>query len=215
LPVSAPVVGLTPNTTYHVRLIATGPGGTSRGGDWPFTTLPTTSVPTVTAVSPKSGSATGGTLVKITGTGLAGATAVMFGSAEAHIVADSSTSISVEAPAESAGAVNVTVTTPGGTSAITTKDRFSYLPTLTGISPSSGSTAGGASVTVTGAGFALGKTATVFKFGAAKAASVECTSATECTVVSPPHAAGVVDVKATVNKVTSATSRPADEFTYS
>jgi hypothetical protein len=30
LPVSALVTGLTPSTTYHVRLVATGPGGTSR-----------------------------------------------------------------------------------------------------------------------------------------------------------------------------------------
>jgi hypothetical protein len=215
LPVSAPLTGLTPNTTYHVRLVATGPGGTSRGGDWPFTTPSIQTAPTVTAVSPKSGPTGGGTVVKITGTGLTGATAVMFGSAEAHIVANTSTSISVEAPAENAGVLNVTVTTPGGTSAISSKDRFSYLPTVTGISPNSGSTAGGMSLTVTGTGFALGKTATVFKFGTAKATSVECTSTTECTVVSPAHAAGIVDVKATVNKATSATSRPADQFTYS
>jgi hypothetical protein len=217
LPVSAPVTGLTPNTTYHVRLIATGPGGTSYGGDWPFTTSPTVGVPTVTSLSPKSGSAAGGTLVKITGTGLAGATAVMFGSVEAHIVAvKSNTSISVEAPAGTVGAaVDVTVTTPGGTSSISAKDRFSYLPTVTGVSPSAGATTGGASVTVTGTGFALGNSATVFKFGTAKATSVDCTSTTECTIVAPAHAAGTVDVKATVNKATSATSRPADEFTYS
>jgi hypothetical protein len=215
LPVSAPVAGLMPNTTYPVRLIATGPGGTSMGGDWPFTTAPTVTAPAVTALSPKSGPAAGGTLVKVTGTGLVGATAVMFGSAEAHIVADSNTSISVEAPAGAAGAVDVTVTTSGGTSAITSKDRFSYLPTVAGVSPNSGSMAGGTTVTVTGTGFALGKTATVFKFGAAKAASVDCTSTTECTVVSPAHTAGVVDVKATVSKATSATTRPADEFTYS
>jgi hypothetical protein len=216
LPVSAPVGGLTPNTTYHARLIAQGPGGTSRGGDWPFTTLSTETAPAVTALSPKSGSPAGGTLVKITGTGLTGATDVMFGSAEAYIVAiNSNTSMSVEAPPGSVGAVNVTVTTPGGTSAITSKDRFSYLPTVAGISPNSASTAGGTSVTVTGTGFGLGKAATVFKFGTVKATSVDCTSTTECTMVSPAHAAGIVDVKATVSKVTSATSRPADEFTYS
>jgi len=217
LPVSAPVGGLTPNTTYHVRLTATGPGGTSHGGDWPFTTLPLVAAPTVTALSPKSGSAAGGTVVKVTGTGLTGATAVMFGSAEAHIVAvNSNASITVDAPAGSVGtAVNVTVTTPGGTSAITSKDLFRYVPTVAGISPASGSTAGGTSVTVTGTGFGPGNTATVFKFGTTKATSVDCTSTTECTVLSPAHAAGVVDVKATVDKATSSTSRPADEFSYS
>ena len=33
--------------------------------------------------------------------------------------------------------------------------------------------------------------------------------------VSPPHAAGTVDVKATVNKAASAKNAPADQFTYS
>ena len=126
--VSAPVGGLTPNTTYHYRLLAGSPGGTGYGGDQSFTTLPTGEAPTVKKLSPKSGPAAGGTLVKITGTGFTGATAVMFESAEAHIVAvNSSTLITVEAPAGTVGAtVNVTVTTPDGTSAITSKDRFKY-----------------------------------------------------------------------------------------
>ncbi len=126
--VSAPVAGLTPNTTYHYRLLAGSPGGTSYGGDQSFTTLPTGEAPTVKRLSPKSGPAAGGTLVTITGTGFSGATAVMFESAEALIVAvNSNTSITVEAPAGIAGAkVNVTVTTPNGTSAITSKDRFKY-----------------------------------------------------------------------------------------
>ena len=53
------------------------------------------------------------------------------------------------------------MTTPGGTSAISTKDHFKFLPTVTGVSPNTGSKAGGTSVTITGTGFALGKTATV------------------------------------------------------
>jgi hypothetical protein len=69
-------------------------------------------------------------------------------------------------------------------------------------------------VTVTGTGFALGKTATVIKFGAKKGASVNCTSSTTCTVVAPAHEVGTVDVKATVNKVSSAKNAPADQFTY-
>ncbi len=37
---SLPVSGLAPNTTYHYRLVAENPGGTSRGADGSFKTLP-------------------------------------------------------------------------------------------------------------------------------------------------------------------------------
>jgi hypothetical protein len=87
-------------------------------------------------------------------------------------------------------------------------------PIVTGISPSTGSKAGGATVTVTGTGFALGATATAVYFGTVKAASVNCVSTTTCTVVTPAHAAGAVDVKVTVNKVASNKNAPADQYTY-
>jgi hypothetical protein len=38
-PASAALTGLKPNTTYHYRLVATNPKGTSNGGDVAFTTL--------------------------------------------------------------------------------------------------------------------------------------------------------------------------------
>jgi hypothetical protein len=69
-------------------------------------------------------------------------------------------------------------------------------------------------VTVTGTGFALGTVATLFKFGATSATSANCTSTTHCTAVSPAPASGKVDVKATVNKVTSPNHTPVDQFTY-
>jgi hypothetical protein len=70
-------------------------------------------------------------------------------------------------------------------------------------------------VTVTGAGFLEGTSGTKFRFGTALAPSAECTSTTSCKVRTPAHAAGTVDVKATVNKVSSPRTRPADQFTYS
>jgi len=88
------------------------------------------------------------------------------------------------------------------------------LPLISGVSPNSGSKAGGTAVTVTGAGFAPGAGATAFKFGAALAKSVNCSSSTTCTMSSPAHAVGLVDVKATVNKLASAKVE-ADQFTYS
>jgi plastocyanin len=171
--------------------------------------------PTVTRLSPNKGPVAGGTSVTITGTNLTGATTVKFGSANAtSFKVNSPTSITTASPAESAGTVNVTVATPGGSSAISSADRFKFAPTVTSLSPNSGSKAGGTSVTVTGTGFGLGKTATGFKFGSTAATMVNCTSITTCTVVAPSHQVGKVDVKATVTKVSSPTNRPGDQFTY-
>ena len=113
---------------------------------------------------------------------------------------NSPTSITATAPAATAGTVNVNVTNIAGTSASSSRDHFAYLPTVEAVAPNAGSTAGGETVTVTGSGFALGSTATAFIFGKVKAKSVNCTSSTTCTMTTPAHVAGTVDVKATVNK---------------
>jgi alpha-tubulin suppressor-like RCC1 family protein len=186
--------------------------GIASGGDSSYAFGPP---PTVTAVKPRKGPANGGTTITITGTDLTGATEVKFGSTNASsFTVNSDTSISAVSPAEPAGRVDVTVTNTWGTSAISLADRYRVTPTVTGLSPNSGPAAGGTSVAVTGSGFATGTTATRFRFATAKAASVNCTSTTTCTVVSPAHGAGTVDVKAVVNHVTSPRNRPADQFTY-
>lgn len=213
--VSASVTGLSASTTYHFGISATNSGGTSEGSDEMFKTVSATA-PTVSNVNPTSGATAGGTSVSITGTNFSGATAVKFGSTSAtSFTVKTATTITAVSPAEAAGTVDVTVTTSGGTSAISSKDHFKFLPTVTGLSPNTGSKAGGTRVTVSGTGFAPGSTATVFKFGTTKGTSVNCTSTTECTVVAPAHAVGKVDVKATVNKASSAKNAPADQFTYS
>jgi hypothetical protein len=170
--------------------------------------------PKVKKLEPSSGPATGGTSVTITGTELTGATAVKFGSTNAiKYTVSSSTTIVAEAPALAVGTVDVTVTTPGGTSEIVSADKYKATPTIASISPTSGPAAGGTSVTVSGTGFATGSSATSFKFGTTKAKSVECSSSTSCTVVAPAHAAGTVDVVATVEKVESPLTE-GDRFTY-
>jgi hypothetical protein len=209
------ITAVAPSGVGTVDVTAISPGGTSltSPGDL-FSYLAS---PTVTKLKPTKGPVTGGTSVTITGTNFTGATAVKFGSTNASSFGVKTvkgvTSITTVSPAEAAGTVDVTVTTPAGTSAISSADRFGFLPTVSGLSPNSGSQVGGTSVTITGTGFVLGTTATKVNFGQAAAESVDCTSTTECTVVSPAHAAGTVDVKATVNKVTSAKAA-ADQFTY-
>jgi hypothetical protein len=189
-------------------------GGLADNGDlgaaWVFV-----NPPTIIRVSPGKGAAAGGTTVTITGTNFTGATAVKFGSMSAEgLAVKSATSITAVSPAEAVGTVDLTVTTPAGASAISTHDRFQFTPTVTSLSPNTGSKGGGTGVTVTGSGFVLGKTATTFAFGSAKATAVNCTSTTTCTLLSPAHAVGTVDVKATVSKVHSAKNSPADHFTY-
>ncbi len=60
------------------------------------------------------------------------------------MTADSATSITVTSPAGSAGSVDVTVTTAGGTSATGPSDQFTYVaaPTVTAVSPTAGPTSG-------------------------------------------------------------------------
>jgi len=88
-------------------------------------------VPTVTAVSPVNGPASGGSGVTLTGTNFAGATSVTFGGVAAtsvNVVDD--TTITAVTPAHAAGAVDVVVTTPGGAGTLT--DGFTYLTTTVG-----------------------------------------------------------------------------------
>jgi hypothetical protein len=109
------------------------------------------------------------------------------------------------------GVVPITVVNAYGS---TTGLKFSYAPVVESVAPNTGPAAGHATVTVTGTGFRPGENLTVFKFAAATALNASCASTTTCTVITPPHAAGKVDAKATVNKVTSARNRPGDLFTY-
>jgi len=139
---------------------------------------PTSSRPTVTGLTnsttpadANSGPLSGGNVVTITGTGLAGATTVEFGTTSVSgsaITSDTATSLSVTAPAryldptsfENGGGVAVTVTTPAGTSAPNPSSEYVYVsapsgtatPVVDGVSPYGGSMAGGFATGTTTAG---------------------------------------------------------------
>jgi hypothetical protein len=125
---------------------------------------------------------------------------------------ESSTTIKAVTATAPAGKIDVRVTTGGGTSPISSTDHFTFLPTVTALSPAEGPA--GLKVTVTGTGFATVTGATIIKFGNAKATEVECASSTSCKATAPVHAPGTVDVKATVNKATSFKNVPGDQFVY-
>ena len=168
--------------------------------------------PTITSVSPASGPTIGGTTVTLTGTNLTDATAVMFGATEAtSYTVNSATQITAIAPAGSAGTIDVTVTTPGGTTTTSAADQYTYhaAPTITSMSPTSGPTTGGTTVTLTGTNLT---NATAVKFGATEATSYTVNSATQITAIAPAGSAGTVDVTVTTPGGTSAISA-ADQFT--
>jgi chitinase len=84
--------------------------------------------PVVYNISPASGTTLGGTNITITGTGFNGTSAVNFGSVPAtNVKVVNMNTINATAPAETAGTVDVTVTTFSGTSAVNqTADQFTY-----------------------------------------------------------------------------------------
>ena len=176
----------------------------------------TEALPTVKKVSPRKGPAAGGTTVTISGTNFVGATAVMFGSfTSPHFTVNSQNSITAVSPAATTGTVHVTVTTANGTSEGSSKGRFKFgAPTIANISPPTGPAAGGTHVTISGSGFALGA-GTTFKFGSVVATSVNCTSTTSCTAVTPAAAKpGTVKVVGLI--VGAKHSKPGEaHFTYS
>jgi L,D-transpeptidase catalytic domain/IPT/TIG domain/Putative peptidoglycan binding domain len=83
-------------------------------------------------------------------------------------------------------------------------------PAITGLSPVSGSTAGGASVTISGTDFT---DASAVAFGNADAASFTVESSTMITAVAPLHSAGTVSVKVTTPSGSTADTS-ADDYQY-
>ncbi len=84
-------------------------------------------IPSVTAISPTSGSINGGETVTLTGTNFTGATGVMFGTvAGTNLAVQSDTSITVTAPAQAADVVDVTVVDAAGTSVVNAADKYLY-----------------------------------------------------------------------------------------
>ena len=120
----------------------------------------------------------------ITGTDLASATAVMFGTAGATITSNTGTQIVATSPAGTAGTVNVTVMTAGGTSAVVLADQFSYMagPAVTAISPSSSPMFYAIAVIITGTNLA---DATAVMFGTMYSTIISNT-ATQVVAITPP-----------------------------
>ena len=129
------------------------------------------------------------------------------GTSATNVVVASVTSLTATTPAKSSGTYDVVVTnSDGGTG--TLPNAFTYLsePTISGITPSTGSTIGGESKTISGTNFVGTPTVTVGGTGA----TVTATSSTSITISTPAHSAGVVEVLLTNPDNQTATT----SFTY-
>ncbi|WP_368731463.1 IPTL-CTERM sorting domain-containing protein [Delftia sp. K82] len=111
----------TPTTAGAYTFSITLNDGHNDGGVATYHLLVTSSAtPMLTNVAPDSGSIAGSTSVTLTGTNLTGATAVSFGGTAAlGYTVNNATTITATTPAHAAGAVNVSVTTPGGSATLT------------------------------------------------------------------------------------------------
>jgi hypothetical protein len=163
------------------------------------TTLPPPPPPppsiTLTAVSPGSGPTAGGTSFTLSGTGLTVWTTVTVGGAAATgCTVASPGSMTCTTPAGTAGAKNVVATKGSETATLT--GGFTYVAplSLTAVSPGSGQTAGGTTITLTGTTFAAGATVTV---GGVAATACTVASSTTMTCTTPAGTAGAKSVVVT------------------
>jgi uncharacterized protein (AIM24 family) len=205
------IVATSPSGTGVVDVTVRTPSGTSatrKSDEFTYSTK----LPVVTKVVPHHGRPAGGTTVTIMGDYFAGTTAVDFGANAATAVSVSSGhELTAKSPAGT-GVVDVTVTTPLGTSQTSRKDQFTYnssLPAVTHVNPHRGTPAGGTAVTIKGSNLAG---ASAVDFGTNRATDVTVISNHLITATSPAGT-GTVNVTVTTSGGTSLPDT-GDQFTY-
>ncbi len=126
---ATPITAIAPaHTAGTVDVAVTTPDGTSANTAADNYTY--AGVPTISGLTPPKDSTVGSNAVVITGTNLTAATAVSFGgTAATSFIVNSATQITAIARAHAAGAVDVNVTTPGGTTANSAADDYTYKTT--------------------------------------------------------------------------------------
>jgi IPT/TIG domain len=153
------------------------------------------SSPKITAINPKEGPTSGGTMVTVTGTGLTSVSRITFGgvpSAKMTVVDDAH--ITATAPAHVAGSVDVEAVTAGGQQS-SIPSAFAYVDlSLVGATPSSGPATGGTPVIFSGNGFVLGSSV---KIGGAATTSVSVVDAKSISGVTPAGTTGPADIEVT------------------
>jgi IPT/TIG domain len=169
--------------------------------------------PTISSINPSSGTPNGGNLVTITGANFVNGATVKFDTSNGiGTTVNSSTSITVTAPAHAAGTVTVTVTNPDNQSGTSSYTYVNPTLSVSSVSPSTGTTSGGTSVTISGTNFQSGATVT---FGARNATNVNVVNATTITATTPlGPATQQLAVDATVMNPDNKSATLTGGFTY-
>jgi subtilase family serine protease len=120
----------TPNVGTGMTVGVTVTSGSAPAGTSPVVAASTYTFvsPQVTGVTPSKGSVAGGGTVTVTGSDFNGATSVRFGGTPAVFRVISSTSLVAAVPSGPSGGatINISVTSPDGTSPVSAGDRFTY-----------------------------------------------------------------------------------------
>ena len=211
---SAPARNLlgTLSRIFVVVLIAAGLGlavpGLSQAAPTAGPQASIAAAPTIFGVLPDAGPIAGGTEFYLFGSDLTGTTSVTFGGVPAtNIVVNDDEYLTGNTPAHAVGAVDVVVTTPGGSATDTGGFTYQAAPVVTGVAPPTGSYLGGQDVTITGTGLS---DATDVTFGGVESPTVFWVG-DSLVARTPPHAAGLVDVAVTTP---GGTGTLAHSFTY-
>jgi hypothetical protein len=180
-------------------------GGDAAGG--------TGQAPTINSVSPNTGSATGGTVLTITGTNFAAGAKVTLGNSVAtSVTLVSDTTITATTPANAAGGrVDLTVSNTDGQSGTMSPGFIYMLPTpkVASVTPVSGPTTGGTAITINGTNFFAGATVSL---GGKAATGVTVVNSTTIMATTNTHNSGAVGV--TVTNVDGQSAFLANSFTY-
>lgn len=199
-----------PNSGIQQITITHGQSGAS-----PFTTAANftySTGPLIEQIDPPFGPVTGGTVVKVRGTGFAVGATVRFGTTEAPFVTvKSQTELEVISPPGTGNQI-IRVTVNGVTSPETPLASFAYSgPIITSISPIAGPVAGGTTITIKGQNFT---SASTVQFGPLLSATPTFVDTQTLTVTSPPS--GIeqeVHIRVTTGSGQSPAT-PASLFTY-
>jgi hypothetical protein len=206
----------TAGTFAYICTIFCGTGHSTMGGQF-IVNAATNPPPSISSIFPTSGSTAGGTTVIISGSNFqtSGTTIVKFDTSNAtNVNVTSPTSISVVTPAHAAGTVAVMVTNPDGQSA-TLASAFTYGgPRIDSVTPATGSTAGGTTITISGAGFLTGATVKVDGSSASNVVVVSATTITASTPVGPADASVSTPRDVVVTNPDGSSATKTGAFTY-
>lgn len=198
-PTSITVISPSGNGAIDVYVVTNG----GKSNNLSFFYIP---APIITSTSTSSGPVAGGNTISINGINLSTATSVQFGpnSATPTIISDSQ--IEVVVPAGSPGSVTISITTVGG---ISSGISYNYIdsPSIATAIPTSGTTLGGTSVTITGSNLSSTTSVTFGGIGA----SFGVINSTTLTAITPAGTAGDVDIVITT---TAGSATAVGAFTY-